>query len=270
MGDNWVGYHAGEEKPYDCGSCHTPAYSTEGNQDGLPGLIGTWVADGVQCEECHGPGGNHVNNPMLVSMEINRDAEMCGQCHRRGDISEVDASGGFIKHHEQYEEMFSSKKRVMDCVDCHDPHQTVKYAKKGAGIKTPCETCHFEKAAYAKIKYIRHGGDCVNCHMPRAVKSALGDTESFSGDIRSHLFAINPQAITQFNEDGTVSQPYLGLEFACRGCHHEGGKGGNFTDDVLISAATGYHNPELSDSITKGSTQEQPEEQGTEQEGDSQ
>ena len=23
MGDNWVAYHAGEEKPYNCGSCHT-------------------------------------------------------------------------------------------------------------------------------------------------------------------------------------------------------------------------------------------------------
>ena len=44
MGDNWVAYHAGEEnKPYDCGSCHTTAYSPQGNQDGLPGMIGTFA-----------------------------------------------------------------------------------------------------------------------------------------------------------------------------------------------------------------------------------
>ncbi len=253
LGDNWVGYHAGEEKkPYDCGSCHTTGYDDEegSHQDGLPGLIGTWTEAGVQCEECHGPGGNHVNYPKLVPMEIDRDAEMCGQCHRRGDITEIDASGGFIRHHEQYEELFESKKRVMDCVDCHDPHQTVKYAK-GLGIKTPCENCHFEQAEYRKIKYIRHGGDCVNCHMPRVTKSALGDPERFSGDLRTHLMAINPRAITQFNEEGTASQPYLGLDFACRGCHHEGGKGGVFSDEELIEVAVDYHESELSGSVLK-------------------
>ena len=46
----WVAYHAGEEKPYDCGTCHTTGYSPEGNQDGLPGLIGTWAEDGIGCE----------------------------------------------------------------------------------------------------------------------------------------------------------------------------------------------------------------------------
>ncbi len=74
MGDNWVAYHAGEEKPYDCGSCHTTGYQPEGHQLGLPGLIGTWVEDGIGCEECHGPGENHVNDPYMVSMDIDRDS----------------------------------------------------------------------------------------------------------------------------------------------------------------------------------------------------
>jgi hypothetical protein len=252
LGDNWVGYHAGEkELPYDCGSCHTTGYNPEGHQDGLPGLIGTWTEPGVQCEACHGPGGNHVNNPQLVSMEVNRDGEACGQCHRRGDVTQIDAKGGFIQHHEQYEELFGSKKRVMDCVDCHNPHVTVKYAQKETGIKTPCETCHFNEAEYRKIKYIRHGGDCINCHMPRVTKSAVGDAEAFTGDIRTHLMAINPRGVSQFDEAGEFSQPYLSLEFACKSCHHEGGRGGVVPDERLIEVATGYHNPDLSGSITK-------------------
>ena len=129
--------------PYDCGVVHTTGYIPEGNQDGLPGLIGTWAEDGIGCEECHGPGSNHVNDPYVPST-IDRDSELCGTCHRRGDVTEIDASDGFIRHHEQYEELFESKKRVMRCVDCHDPHQTVKYASKGLGIKTDCENCHFE------------------------------------------------------------------------------------------------------------------------------
>lgn len=255
MGNDWVGYHAGEENlPYNCGSCHTTGYSAEGNQDGLPGLVGTWVEDGIQCEECHGPGGNHVNNPLLISMEVDRDAELCGQCHRRGDVTEIDASDGFIRHHEQYEELFGSKKRVMDCVNCHDPHKTVKYANdKETGIKSTCETCHFEQAEYKKINYIRHGGDCVNCHMPKVTKSALGDPERYTGDLRTHLMAINPRAASQFSEDGSTAHPYLGLDFACRSCHHEGGQGKVYSNEELIEAAINYHNPDLAGSIAKGS-----------------
>ncbi|HEC22158.1 MAG TPA: hypothetical protein ENI95_04495, partial [Chloroflexi bacterium] len=88
MGPNWVGYHAGEEKPYDCGSCHTTGYSPEGNQDGLPGLIGTWALPGIQCEACHGPASQHVENPD-IPLEVNRDSELCGSCHSRGDPTEI-------------------------------------------------------------------------------------------------------------------------------------------------------------------------------------
>ena len=63
LGGDWVAYHAGEETPYDCGACHTTGYSARGNQDGLPGLIGTWALPGIQCEECHGPGSLHANHP---------------------------------------------------------------------------------------------------------------------------------------------------------------------------------------------------------------
>ncbi len=55
--------------------------------------------------------------------------------------------------------------------------------------------------------------------MPRVTKSALGDPEQFSGDLRTHLMAINPHATSQFDEDGAFSQPYLALDFACRNCH---------------------------------------------------
>ena len=50
---NWTDYHPGEaNKPYDCGACHTTNYVETGNQGGLPGMIGTFDAGGVQCEEC--------------------------------------------------------------------------------------------------------------------------------------------------------------------------------------------------------------------------
>ncbi|MCB0132318.1 MAG: hypothetical protein KDD78_15765, partial [Caldilineaceae bacterium] len=249
MGDDWVAYHAGEQLPYTCGSCHTTGYIPEGNQDGLPGLIGVWSEDGIGCEACHGPGSNHVNDPYVVAMDIDRDSELCGQCHMRGDVTEVDAADGFIQHHEQYEELFESKKRVMRCVDCHNPHETVKYAT-GLGIKTDCESCHFENDIYQKITDRRHA-KCVDCHMPYVTKSAVADPAQFSGDVRTHLMAINPLATSQFNKDGTLSQPYLALDFACRSCHYEDGRGPNLSDEELQEFAIGFHDRDLAGSGNK-------------------
>ena len=43
----------------------------------------------------------------------------------------VKLGGGFIQHHEQYEELFQSKHAVIDCVQCHDPHTGVVQLRQG-------------------------------------------------------------------------------------------------------------------------------------------
>ena len=251
LGNDWVSYHAGEQTPYTCGSCHTTGYSPNGHQDNLPGIVGTWAEPGVQCEACHGPGGNHVNNPLLVAMKVDRDAEACGTCHRQSDTTtQIEAKDGFIQHHDQYQELFESKKRVMDCVNCHSPHQSTKYAEN-LGIKTPCESCHFEQVQYQKIKYIRHGSGCVNCHMPRVTQNAVADPARHTGDVRTHLTVINPLAVLQFDENGEFIQQYLTLDFACKGCHYEGGDGGILPDEQLIDVAIGYHDRDKSGSVKR-------------------
>ena len=99
----WTTYHSGEEnKPYDCGPCHTTGYNPEGENE-LPGIVGTWAEPGIRCEECHGPGSLHVANPRGVRLQIDRDSELCGQCHIRGATESVNAICGLIRHHEQYE-----------------------------------------------------------------------------------------------------------------------------------------------------------------------
>ena len=247
LGDNWVGYHAGEENlPYTCGTCHTTGYSPEGNQDGLPGLVGTWAEGGVQCEECHGPGSLHANAPMSFRPTVDRDSESCGACHRRGDIEQVNASDGFIQHHEQYEELFQGKHVTIDCVVCHDPHEGVVQLRQTdlPTTRTGCENCHFQEANNKPNE--THSGlriDCISCHMPRVTKSAVGDAERFTGDLRTHLMAIDPNQIGQFTEDGTVALSQLSLDFSCRGCHNADGFARVKEDAELIEAATGYHDP---------------------------
>ena len=239
----WVAYHPGEEKKYSCGPCHTTGYDPATPTEGMPGIVGSWAEPGIQCEECHGPGSLHVANPMGVAMEVDRDPEQCGECHLRGAIESVDAKGGFIKHHEQYEELFQSKHVTINCVTCHDPHAGVIALRKAAEedpsvavVRTTCENCHVQQAANMKSM---ESVACISCHMPRVTKSAVGDIDKWTGDIRTHLMAINPNQLEQFNEEGTVALSELGLNFACKSCH-----GSTIADDALIAEANGFHDEE--------------------------
>ncbi len=243
----WVGYHAGEEnKPYDCGPCHTTGYSdwpADSHQDDLPGLIGTWTEPGIQCEECHGPGSLHASDPRGVGMVVDRDSELCGECHLRGAPEAVNASGGFIKHHEQYEEMFQSKHLSIKCVDCHDPHVGVIQLRQAGEqtTRTQCENCHFKQAKNQDSEVHPAVAQCIDCHMPRVTKSATGNAEMFTGDIRTHLMAIDPEQIGQFSEDGSEALSQLGMDFSCRHCHVEGGSATPKTDEELVEKAVDYH-----------------------------
>lgn len=245
----WVTYKSGEESlQYTCGSCHTTGYSPSGNQDDLPGIVGTWEEPGIQCEACHGPGSLHATNPRGVRMVIDRDAEQCGQCHRRDAIETIDSSDGFIQHHEQYEEVFQGKHLALDCSNCHDPHTGVIQLRM-AGDKTTraeCQSCHHQQSQNQAVEM--HGMiniQCIDCHMPYMVKSAWGNPETFTGDIRTHLMAIDPYLVDQFSEDGSEAVSQISLNFACRHCH--GVRAGEKNDEQLIEAAVGYHDRIISD-----------------------
>lgn len=240
----WTTYHSGEvDKPYDCGTCHTTGYRPEGHQDDMPGIIGTWAFPGIQCEECHGPGSLHVQDPYGVNMVVERSSQLCGDCHIRDDPAVVDASGGFIRHHEQYEELLSSKHFATSCITCHDPHAGALYEDPDVnpkmGIRQSCDTCHWQNLV---SKNRRHAAvQCTDCHMPPIVKSAQADPDFLIADVRSHLFAINPDPdAPQFTEDGSAAMPYITLQYACLQCHN-----GEFAlekdMEVLADMANGYH-----------------------------
>jgi hypothetical protein len=243
---HWVTYNAGKKKAYDCGPCHTTGYNAAPgtHQHGLPGLIGTWAEPGISCERCHGPGSLHVANPHSEKMEVNRDAELCGECHIRGSIEQVNASGGFIQHHEQYEELFQSKHVTLDCSICHDPHLgVIQLRKEGKpAARTECANCHFQEAKYEDSQaHVVMEVQCIDCHMPRVTKSAVGDAKKFTGDLRTHMMGIDALQIEQFTADGKNALSQIGLNFACRSCHAEGGKASVKTDEELLEKAYNYH-----------------------------
>jgi hypothetical protein len=253
---SWVAFHAGEAQDYTCAQCHTTGYVPVGNQDGLSGLVGTWAEDGVGCEACHGPGSNHVNDPYLVSLTVERDSEACATCHSWGEPYQLEATAeGFIHSYQQYDELFLSTKRVMDCVDCHNPHQGTRGEGRGLSIKTDCETCHIEAATYQRINDRRHAS-CVDCHMPYMSQNALAAPDLYKADVRTHLMAINPHESDQLDRDGAFVQPYLTVDASCKGCHNAEARAGELPDERLVEVATGYHDRDLAGSENRRRNQE--------------
>jgi hypothetical protein len=239
----WVSYQSGEESlAYNCGTCHSTGYAPGGNQDDLPGLQGTWTQPGVQCEACHGPGSLHASNPHSIRMVIDRDAEMCQQCHIFNSDT-LDIQAGFIQHSDQYGDLPQGKHAVIDCVLCHDPHTGVvqRQQMQQSATRMPCENCHYQEKQVQNVA--RHAAlnlACVECHMPPALQSAWGNPANHSGDLPTHRMAIDPNQIKQYNTDGSLATIQIALDTACRHCHTEG-KLKTLTDTELIKAASDYH-----------------------------
>lgn len=248
----WVGYHANEAvgtKPYNCGSCHTTGWVAVGqggvHQDGLPGMHGSFTEPGIGCEACHGPGGRHVATLAKTEIVRDRSSALCGRCHIRGPSDAIPASGGFIRHHEQYNEMLSAGHANLSCNTCHNPHISSRRGLAGA-ITKDCTTCHSAEV-YGKDFHSQLTG-CTTCHMPQATKSAVASNK-YTGDVRTHIFKINPASDGRmFTETGSHANGGTGvtLSYVCYQCHKDsegiGGSRSAKTLEALSAYATGFHN----------------------------
>lgn len=240
----WVALAGDAPTPFTCATCHTTGYVARGHQGNREGIDGTWAFDGVQCERCHGPGSRHADDPQGVRMVVDRSAQACGDCHVRGDRATMEAANGFAEHNQQFSDLYNSRHFALDCVTCHDPHASARFADPAVnvhrGISQVCENCHWQQDLVRKVgKHL--GVDCIDCHMPRMAQSAEADLATFTGDIRSHQFAINTRAdAAQFNADGTQVRPYLTLTYVCGQCHN--GDAAAVQEPALLEAAAdGYH-----------------------------
>jgi len=251
----WADYHVGTptEYKYSCFKCHTTGASEDGSwPDGTTGF-GTFEFGGVQCEECHGKGSQHASDPPKFEMTVDRSSALCGRCHTRDPQNRVLVSGGYIRHHEQFDEMVHSPHAAIGCNSCHDPHASVVYddVALGTGVTATCESCHSAQASF-----VDHNGapGCTDCHMPEAAKSARVTSNPYVADIASHTFTINTDPVDKsamWTSDGKfLKQDEFGrssvtLDFACYSCHKDAsGVGGMFSIqplDSLSAKAIGIH-----------------------------
>lgn len=68
----------------------------------------------IQCENCHGPAGDHPNEPPRLS--IDRSREQCLRCHSQLNYAQSDRSK--IKGIDPLTHNVD-----IECASCHNPHQ---------------------------------------------------------------------------------------------------------------------------------------------------
>jgi hypothetical protein len=250
----WADYHPEDVKIYNysCFKCHTTGGDTTGTWlAGVEGL-GTFNEGGIGCEGCHGPGSEHIAGPSKDNIDkvyemVHHDNSlgglsvdgvvqtpdadgddinfMCGTCHNRDYANPINVSGGFVRHHEQWDEFTATKHGEMGltCVSCHDPHKRTIW--DGDGIKKACGECHSKQ-----VSTVNHLGNatCLDCHMAYAAKSGAKRGKSgYKGDVRSHLFKITADTASMFTEDGKwvrddeTRPASLSPAYACLGCHND-------------------------------------------------
>jgi hypothetical protein len=244
----WTSFASGQTLRYRCGRCHSTNYQAKAAPaDGLPGIIGAWAFPGIQCEECHGPGKEHVTKPARSAMLLPTDSDACQKCHAPDESGLIPAQGGYVSYPAQWPELVAANNHMkagVTCSTCHDVHQPVwnvdrlnsaAAVRQGnpmaldglpplLGIKQDCNDCHSD----ITVDRTEHQ-DCKSCHMAFTARVAE-NRGSFFGDSRSHVFHINtdPTATMWRDANGQPTTdpaavrsaaPFITLDFACLRCH---------------------------------------------------
>jgi hypothetical protein len=134
--------------------------------------------NGVQCEACHGPGGEHAARAAAGALDAARpgivnpgklepDAllKACGECHRPpaeqpGEIDYRDPWN--VRHQPLYLVRSACFERsgALTCMTCHDPHGGL-VRNDSAHYDAGCGSCHAQGACKAGKT-----AQCASCHMP--------------------------------------------------------------------------------------------------------
>jgi tetratricopeptide repeat protein/cytochrome c554/c'-like protein len=210
--------------PRNCLFCHASRIQPA---SGAPNRYGSapFLQDGVGCERCHGPGGEHVQgrgamvDPALLTG--GRRDSVCIQCHLLGDANvrrpgktiEMYRPGDLLSDYvatfvydgagrgalgavSQVEALAQSQcmRRSGDrmaCITCHDPHTVVPAAERVAYYRDKCLSCHERPFA---DRHQQGSLDCIGCHMPRRRSADLPHAHTQVTDHRILRRAGKPPA----------------------------------------------------------------------------
>lgn len=217
----------GQDRNSVCLPCHTVGYGIDG---GFESEARTWWLEGVQCENCHGPGGRHAANPedLSVRPQITIAAEVCGGCHT--DV-----------HHPTYDEWLDAG---------HSQVSEENMFNSGVGRMYQCGVCHSGAVRQAVVKDYDAGGDgtavvpptindantygqvCATCHDPhqkfdRTLPGLSDQYLAQPAQLRNPISSTNFMSyFTSTNATNFAAQYDPNIQL-CGQCHNE--RGANWT-----------------------------------------
>lgn len=230
-----------------CSACHAVG---AGLPTGFINQAATPQLAGVQCENCHGPAGNHAANPEdpTTVPRVEVAATMCGGCHNARFVPSAVAS----LHPPAYEEWNASPHQSV-----LDELQTDFASPAGATFFMPtCGGCHSGTVRKSLLGHTAlpdaHeasavGIPCTTCHASHAVQThvnALNGSYNFTNPITGRVFPIDNHELGAVYTDqlrnplaSTANYSVTGGSFAsqynpninvCAQCHND--RGASWTD----------------------------------------
>jgi hypothetical protein len=171
----------------DCFGCHTTGARRGGD------FQLDHYENGVQCEDCHGPGAAHISSisngkpapgsiRSLKGLKAEETNDLCGSCHRTWEtIMLLKIRGASNVRFQPYRltnsQCFLSGDSRIACTACHNPHAALVTDAKFYDAK--CTACHNTQTSAATRKVCKVGtSSCITCHMPRF--EAPGSHHSFA------------------------------------------------------------------------------------------
>lgn len=135
----------GMDKNARCLECHVVGL---GLPTGFVSAAQTPHLGGVQCENCHGPGGLHMSNVRDEALQpkVTLAAETCGGCH-------TDA------HHPTYDEWLDSRHAVMD------EHVGEGFITGGEARMAQCGACHSGAVRMAMLSHWKELQEDANAQI---------------------------------------------------------------------------------------------------------
>jgi hypothetical protein len=169
-----------------CFACHTTYSMTNSKFDA------SRAVPGIHCEQCHGPGVQHINaihddehddaikaifNPAHLSPV--ESVDFCGACHRT-TMDVVESTEAYGPINARFQPYRLEKSRCwrtqgdarLTCVACHNPHEPLVH--NASYYDQRCLACHAARGSES------HGqgatpavcpvakANCTSCHMPQS------------------------------------------------------------------------------------------------------
>ncbi len=197
----------------DCLGCHTVGF---GQTDGFVDRNTSPKLVGVQCENCHGAGGEHVRDPLNDQLKPRAgiSADVCGACHQGAQHPNFEQWSE--ARHSQINEtvtadLLEGGSFVNNCGACHSGDVFYSVTVKGETVAEDA----FTELTGEDLTPIT----CVICHNPHA-RTGLAAAPEAGRDYQLRFRqAVSPTPSNAL-EDVTNPQRFN----LCGQCHHDRGR----------------------------------------------